>query len=54
MKKLKYKKICFPKDGSVHDEIIEWWYFNGHLKECYNFNDIHIIREDFYYKFVLI
>ena len=33
MKKLKYKKICFPKDGSVHDEIIEWWYFNGHLKD---------------------
>ncbi|MEI8174858.1 MAG: lipocalin family protein [bacterium] len=28
----KYKIIKFPEDESVHDYIIEWWYFNGHLK----------------------
>jgi predicted secreted hydrolase len=26
------KKIFFPRDGSAHNHIIEWWYFNGHLK----------------------
>ena len=28
-----YKPIKFPEDESVHDYIIEWWYFNGHLKD---------------------
>ena len=28
-----YKPIQFPKDESLHDYIIEWWYFNGHLKD---------------------
>jgi oleate hydratase len=28
-----YKPIEFPKDESVHDYIVEWWYFNGHLKD---------------------
>ncbi len=27
------KKIKFPKDELAHDNIIEWWYFNGHLKD---------------------
>ena len=29
----KSKPIKFPKDELVHDHIIEWWYFNGHLKD---------------------
>jgi len=28
-----YKPIKFPQDESVHDHIIEWWYFNGHLRD---------------------
>jgi len=28
-----YKSIKFPEDESVHNYIIEWWYFNGHLKD---------------------
>ena len=28
-----YKAIKFPADESAHDYIIEWWYFNGHLKD---------------------
>ncbi|HNP75426.1 MAG TPA: lipocalin-like domain-containing protein [bacterium] len=28
-----YKPIKFPKDESAHDCIVEWWYFNGHLKD---------------------
>ena len=28
-----YKPIKFPEDESAHDYIIEWWYFNGHLKD---------------------
>ncbi len=28
-----YKPISFPEDESAHDCIIEWWYFNGHLKD---------------------
>jgi len=28
-----YKKINLPKDGSKHNRIVEWWYFNGHLKD---------------------
>ncbi|MCK4327029.1 MAG: hypothetical protein KAW41_00980 [Candidatus Diapherotrites archaeon] len=30
---MKYKKIVFPRDGAAHDNVIEWWYFNGHLKD---------------------
>ena len=30
----KYKAIKFPEDESFHDYIIEWWYFNGHLKDA--------------------
>ncbi|MFA5777880.1 MAG: lipocalin-like domain-containing protein [Candidatus Paceibacterota bacterium] len=29
----KYKPIKFPEDESAHDYIVEWWYFNGHLKD---------------------
>lgn len=29
----KYIPIRFPRDESAHDEIVEWWYFNGHLKD---------------------
>ena len=31
----KYRPIKFPEDESVHDCIIEWWYFNGHLEDKY-------------------
>ena len=31
--KEKYKAIKFLEDESFHDYIIEWWYFNGHLKD---------------------
>lgn len=30
---LKYKPIKLPADGNAHKNIIEWWYFNGHLKD---------------------
>jgi predicted secreted hydrolase len=26
------KPIKFPRDEQAHDNIIEWWYWNGHLK----------------------
>ncbi len=26
------KKLSLPQDGKPHNKIIEWWYFNGHLK----------------------
>lgn len=29
----KFKPINFTGDESHHDCIIEWWYFNGHLKD---------------------
>jgi len=28
------KQITFPLDHKAHDTIIEWWYFNGHLKDA--------------------
>jgi len=28
-----YKPIKFPEDESAHRCIVEWWYFNGHLKD---------------------
>lgn len=28
-----YKPIKFPIDGKEHDYAVEWWYFNGHLKD---------------------
>ena len=28
-----YKPIKFPKDESAHNHMVEWWYFNGHLKD---------------------
>jgi len=28
----KYKKINFPEDEQKHDQVIEWWYFNGNLQ----------------------
>jgi len=38
-----YKPIKFPEDESAHDYIVEWWYFNGHLKDAlgngYSFMD---------------
>jgi len=27
----KFKPIKFPRDEQAHNNIIEWWYFNGHL-----------------------
>ncbi|MCK5037769.1 MAG: hypothetical protein KAS16_01605 [Thermoplasmata archaeon] len=30
---LKFEPLQFPKDGKPHDNIIEWWYFNGHLSD---------------------
>ncbi|OGY42308.1 MAG: hypothetical protein A2Y82_04940 [Candidatus Buchananbacteria bacterium RBG_13_36_9] len=32
MRKEKFKPLKFPRDEQKHDHIIEWWYFNGHLK----------------------
>jgi len=29
----KYTPIEFPRDEQKHDHIIEWWYFNGNLKD---------------------
>jgi predicted secreted hydrolase len=29
----KRKKIEFPRDEQKHNHIIEWWYFNGNLKD---------------------
>jgi len=38
-----YASIQFPQDESAHDNIVEWWYFNGHLKDAagneYSFMD---------------
>jgi predicted secreted hydrolase len=28
-----FKPISFPRDGKEHRAIVEWWYFNGHLKD---------------------
>jgi predicted secreted hydrolase len=28
---MEYRKIKFPMDELHHDNIIEWWYFNGFL-----------------------
>ncbi|MEI8337591.1 MAG: lipocalin-like domain-containing protein [bacterium] len=40
---MKSKKILFPNDHKEHNSIIEWWYFNGHLKDeegnSYSFMD---------------
>ncbi len=30
---LEYVPIEFPRDGKPHNNIIEWWYFNGHLTD---------------------
>ncbi len=30
---MEYKKIKFPEDDQAHQNIIEWWYFNGNLKD---------------------
>ena len=27
------KPIVLPKDNGPHDFVVEWWYFNGHLKD---------------------
>ena len=29
----KYRPIKFPKDEQAHKHMIEWWYFNGNLKD---------------------
>jgi len=31
-RKERFKPLKFPHDEQKHDHIIEWWYFNGHLK----------------------
>jgi predicted secreted hydrolase len=28
-----HEPIRFPEDESVHNHIVEWWYFNGHLED---------------------
>jgi predicted secreted hydrolase len=37
------KPVKFPEDESAHECIVEWWYFNGHLKDSvgreYSFMD---------------
>lgn len=30
---MEYKPVSLPADGNAHKNIIEWWYFNGHLKD---------------------
>ncbi len=30
---MEFRPIRFPEDGLAHGSIIEWWYFNGHLKD---------------------
>ncbi len=30
---MEYKPIKFPRDAQAHKNIIEWWYFNGHLQD---------------------
>jgi predicted secreted hydrolase len=32
MAKIGFKPLVFPKDESCHNAVIEWWYFNGHLR----------------------
>jgi predicted secreted hydrolase len=32
MSKIGFRPLVFPKDESCHNSVIEWWYFNGHLK----------------------
>jgi len=40
---MKFKPVKFPQDHNAHKNIIEWWYFNGHLKDkkgnAYSFMD---------------
>lgn len=31
--KKEYQPISFPKDELTHDSVVEWWYFNGNLKD---------------------
>lgn len=37
------KPVILPKDNGPHDLVVEWWYFNGHLKDVkgkeYSFMD---------------
>ena len=33
MLKLGFKSLVFPKDESWHNSVVEWWYFNGNLKD---------------------
>ena len=28
-----FKAIEFPRDEAAHQDMVEWWYFNGHLKD---------------------
>lgn len=30
---LNFKPLSFPLDGKEHEAIVEWWYFNGHLRD---------------------
>jgi predicted secreted hydrolase len=29
----KIKPVILPQDNGPHDFVVEWWYFNGHLKD---------------------
>lgn len=33
---MKERPVKLPEDSNAHDNIIEWWYFNGHLKDKKN------------------
>ena len=35
MENNKIKSIVLPRDNGPHDFFVEWWYFNGHLKDKY-------------------
>lgn len=30
----KFQPIKFPRDEQAHNHVIEWWYFNGHLRDA--------------------
>lgn len=31
--KKRIQPVSFPRDHQSHDAIVEWWYFNGHVKD---------------------
>ena len=43
------KPVVFPRDETSHDCAVEWWYFNGHLKDKKN-NDYSFMNCLFKFK----